>query len=586
MADRWETYSLEFRGGLITNLSPLQQGINLPGSARQLRNFEPSVEGGYRRIEGFVKYDSAPVPQTGVIRGVYTYAGQALAARGTGLYRSFGNGWTTLTTSLANTTNKVRFAKYRFTGTEKIYILDQTSKPFIYDGSTVTLLSSLPNEMAGCEHVAVFKNNIAVSKGNLVYISAAFADDDFSFASGGIVNTFNDTVTGLVVFREQLFVFTRSSISKIVGSTASDIVIQPVSIDLGCVEPDTIQEIGGDVMFLGPDGLRLLSGTERIGDVGLGAVSRNIQTEVTELVSNNSIFCSLVVRKKSQYRIFGYATSTSLDNSKGIIGVQFAQQGGEGIAWSETRGIKAFTAHSEYINGDELILFGNAEGYLYRMEQGNTFDGADISSTFFTPYLPINDVTLRKTFYTANIYLDPTGSFTTNLNLNYDFGTAQVIPDSVTITNNTTTGESEDQPVGLYGTASYATFTTTASALVNGAVTDATTIAIDNVSGTIQEGDFLSGDEIINSPVVVSVADPNTITIDIAQTLTDNASINFSDHSVLSSGFIYGDAIKLTFRTQVTGSGFVVSVEFVSDSSVQPFSLDALALEYATHGRR
>ena len=65
MADAWKTYAVEFRGGLISNLSPLQQGINAPGSARILRNFEPSVEGGYRRIEGYDKYDSDLIPPYG-----------------------------------------------------------------------------------------------------------------------------------------------------------------------------------------------------------------------------------------------------------------------------------------------------------------------------------------------------------------------------------------------------------------------------------------------------------------------------------------------------------------------------------------
>ena len=65
MPDRWQTYPLELQGGLITNLSPLQHGLKAPGSARVLRNFEPSVEGGYRRIEGFNKYDSNIVPPYG-----------------------------------------------------------------------------------------------------------------------------------------------------------------------------------------------------------------------------------------------------------------------------------------------------------------------------------------------------------------------------------------------------------------------------------------------------------------------------------------------------------------------------------------
>ena len=71
MPTKRETFPIEFRGGLITNMSPLQQGINMPGSARVLRNYEPSIEGGYRRIEGYKKYDTDIIPPYGapVVRG-------------------------------------------------------------------------------------------------------------------------------------------------------------------------------------------------------------------------------------------------------------------------------------------------------------------------------------------------------------------------------------------------------------------------------------------------------------------------------------------------------------------------------------
>jgi hypothetical protein len=65
MADGWQTYPFEFRGGLISNLSPLQHGTQAPGSGRLMKNFEPSVDGGYMRIEGFNKYSSSFVPAYG-----------------------------------------------------------------------------------------------------------------------------------------------------------------------------------------------------------------------------------------------------------------------------------------------------------------------------------------------------------------------------------------------------------------------------------------------------------------------------------------------------------------------------------------
>ena len=65
MATGWESIPVELRGGLVSNVSRLQQGIKAPGSARILTNFEPSVKGGYRRINGFSKYSSSIVPVYG-----------------------------------------------------------------------------------------------------------------------------------------------------------------------------------------------------------------------------------------------------------------------------------------------------------------------------------------------------------------------------------------------------------------------------------------------------------------------------------------------------------------------------------------
>ena len=61
-----ETFPIQFSGGLISNMSPLQQGLQMPGSARILRNFEPSIEGGYKRILGYDKYDQDIIPPYGI----------------------------------------------------------------------------------------------------------------------------------------------------------------------------------------------------------------------------------------------------------------------------------------------------------------------------------------------------------------------------------------------------------------------------------------------------------------------------------------------------------------------------------------
>ena len=272
--------------------------------------------------------------------------------------------------------------------------------------------------------------------------------------------------------------------------------------DVAVLDEDTIQEIGGDVIFLAPDGLRLLSATDRIGDFGLAVVSKAIQKEATEFITTNTSFSSVVIRNKSQYRLLGYNTNITQENAQGILGTQMAGQGGEGMSWAELRGIRAYVADSRFYQNAETIVFANDDGYLYQMESGNSFDSANIQTTFATPFMPINDPRVRKTFYKMFLYTDPQGSvsFETSLKLDFDQKNS-VQPTQINFNN--TTGQ-----VAFYG---QATFGSTA---------------------------------------------------------------------------VFSSKLQTLFETQVIGSGFVVSLQYTSDSTDPPFSLDAITLEYSTNTRR
>jgi hypothetical protein len=171
-------------------------------------------------------------------------------------------------------------------------------------------------------------------------------------------------------------------------------------------------------------------------------VSQTIQKELTQLITEFSSFSSVVVRAKSQYRIFGYSASITQDSTKGVLGTQLLEGG---IGWAELRGIKVYAADSDYHDKSELVVFANGTGYVYKMETGNTFDGSNIKASFATPYFPINDPRIRKTFYKLYTYIEPKGGFTANINLKLDFDTkGSIQPETLTVSNNT--GE-----VGFYG---------------------------------------------------------------------------------------------------------------------------------------
>lgn len=462
--DRWQTYPVAFVGGLRSDMSSLQQGTQAPGSAQRLINFEPAIDGGYRRIKGYSKYDTNVIPGTGSLRGVFFFSDAVYAVRGTHLYRSGGSGWTQVTDNatfdsegitLGSGVSTIRFGSLNFDGNKTLLILDPDGKPLQLKAGALSRLTSLPNDASGATFVETYRNHVFLAVGNNLVFSSPYSTTDFTPASGGGIINVTYPITALITFRDMLLVFTENSILQLSGGTVSDFTLRPITDNLGCVHPDTVQEIGGDVIFLAPDGLRLVSGTERNDDFGLAVVSRQIQKEMKAFITIHSSFCSVVIPTKSQYRVFGFS-STPNSEGRGILGVQTAPQGGDGMTWAELRGINAKFSHSSFEDGVENIVFIGDTDYAYVMESGNSFDSENIFAVYTTPHLPITDPSTRKTLYKLDVFTDPEGSFGLSVDTVIDYDVDTVVqPLRKEIASSVGSDEFYLYGTGVYDTAVY-----------------------------------------------------------------------------------------------------------------------------------
>lgn len=447
-------YVFSCEGGLVLDRSTFSMQ---PGMALELENFEPDTKGGYRRINGYTKWNSNIVPQTAsdtepVLMSAY-FNGKVIAARGTSVYEAGTTGSWTSIDSGRTSAEKYRFFRYNIAGTDYIVWVDGANNATKYDGTTVTDLNATgapadPSIVTGFKN-ALFFAGMSSNPQELVF-TAPYTDDDFSIANGAGSIAVDSPITGLVPFREILYIFCEERIFRLVGNSAADFALQPVTREIGCLNGDTIQEFAGDIIFLGPDGLRLFSATDRIGDFGLAVISKPIQAEILDLISSSADgFSSTVIREKSQYRLFGFNSSYTNDAAKAIAGTQLQ----EGIAWNDLRGFNAYVTFSEYDGFSERIYFSASDGYVYQMEQGNTLDGTDIPATFATPFVPLNDPELRKTIYKATTYLDVNGSFELEFSLKFDFDQpGSVQPDSVLSSD---AAASITYGSGIFGTSLY-----------------------------------------------------------------------------------------------------------------------------------
>ena len=187
--------------------------------------------------------------------------------------------------------------------------------------------------------------------------------------------------------------------------------------------------MAGDLIFLAPDGFRTIAGTARIGDIELGTISKAIQPIINDIVGNTNSynFSSVVIRDKSQYRMYYSTSSGIVSNSYGIIGT--LRQ--EGFEWSETVGIiaPAITSGFDY-NGIEKFYHGDRDGYVYNHDTGDSFNPAgtetNITAEYQSPDFDYGDLGTLKTLDHMKISFTPEGTIQPTLRIGFDYGDTNV----------------------------------------------------------------------------------------------------------------------------------------------------------------
>ena len=351
------------------------------------------------------------------------------------IYKYTTSGWTPIASNRSNIgVSKLRTSEISFAGSTTVIICDGVNVPAKYDQTTFTEFSTdgssnFLNNQSGAAFTTDFKSKqffagfpeSHLGPNILIHTNS---NTDSTFTSGGDADSFNlgFNIVGIAKFRDALFVFGKDKIKKIVleGTTFSQ---QEVTNNIGCIATDSIVELGGDVLFLASDGIRPIQGTARIGDVELETISKPVQQLLQSLPSTHDLtnMSSVVIRNKSQFRYFFPKTTTAASDTAGIIGgLRFADRR-VGWEFGELLGIRAFVATSGLIDDVEVVLHGDLNGEIYQQESGNTFDTANVTAVYATPFLYFDSTEKRKIFQHISLFTRPEGSSSLNLGIAYNW---------------------------------------------------------------------------------------------------------------------------------------------------------------------
>ena len=343
---------------------------------------------------------------------------------------------TATTIPRTNQTN-IQFTNFESHGVNgTLYFVDGNNRIgefFIDDNNKYHFEELHRSSPVGCSLIERYAERIIVSgqaaNPSVVYYSGRLKPYDFEEASAGFIDV-GDIVIGIKVFRNSLIIFCKNSIYELTNLDSTPI-IKSVTKNIGCVSGNSIQEIGGDLIFLAPDGLRTVAGTARIDDVELGSISRKILPLVNELLNNFSAFTisSIVIRERSQYRLFYYKTGEADSGQRGIIGTfKYSSEGIPAFEWSQTKGIPVkFCTSNLNSTGTEVIFHSDESGFVYQHDVGSSFNGSNVVAEFQTPDMDYGDNGLRKSLYKVKVNIEPEGiQNDLNLIIKYDFESSEV----------------------------------------------------------------------------------------------------------------------------------------------------------------
>lgn len=167
-----------------------------------------------------------------------------------------------------------------------------------------------------------------------------------------------------------LFIFSENKISALFGSNFEDWQIEVVT-DEGGAHPHTIQRLT-DVLYMDNAGVRTVASAREGANFRLNTITNTIANTLRKKRENNvQPVASVVVRDKAQYRLF-FSDGTALS-------IFFGRKYPECMMFDWPMAVTCACSSKEEL-GDERIYTGMADGHVFQVDVGTSYDGLPIEA--------------------------------------------------------------------------------------------------------------------------------------------------------------------------------------------------------------
>jgi len=286
----------------------------------------------------------------------------------------------------------------------KIYFFQRGYEPLVYDnaGGSVVKLSTV----SGAAGVAstMYGNEVISAYGRLwtadfssdkstIYWSDLLIGHDWSGGTSGSIDVSKvwpdgyDEIVALAAHNGLLIIFGKHSIIAYSGAEApATMVLADTVAGVGCVDRDTVQHTGTDVLFLSHTGLKSFGRTIQEKSMPISSLSGNVTKDIIALLQNESEFYRTVYSPEEGFYLITFTAqdTTFCFDVRGTL-----ENGAYRVTrWPGT----GFTAYARKEDG--TLLIGNGNGISEYT--GNDDNGASFRFKYYSPGLTFGDPSRLK----------------------------------------------------------------------------------------------------------------------------------------------------------------------------------------------
>lgn len=209
-----------------------------------------------------------------------------------------------------------------------------------------------------------------------------------------------------------LAVFGQNKVSVLFGDDAENWVLRTLANDAGAAAW-TAQKIGTPV-YMDTRGLRTLDTTDAFGDFNIGTITQLVEPIFArKRAAGVTAVASMRVRGKDQYRLF-FSDKTGLT-------VYFGGRGPEILPFELPVQVTCASS-GKNDDGDEVLLIGTEDGWVYQLDAGTNFDGDWLEAFLRLPFNHVGSPSQRKRWLKTTLEMD--GGPNTTLGLTAEFSYA------------------------------------------------------------------------------------------------------------------------------------------------------------------